>query len=143
MGECFHTAVVQAPVDRVWAVLSNFHDMDWAAGVIETVEVRGDKGAREVGAQRLLNGAIAETLQSSDVENYRITYSIDDGPPPLNKDAVSNYTGTVQLKPLTTGGGTFVQWTSKYTAKEDAAVGDFCNPIYAALLEKLSAHFDT
>ena len=143
MGKCFHTATVTAPIDQVWATLSNFHDMDWAAGVVESCEKVGEVAATEVGARRLLNGAIHETLASVDAANHRSTYTIDDGPGPISKDAVTNYTGAVKLTPITSGGGTFVQWTSEYESTNDGAVGEFCNPIYGALLGCLQKTFGT
>lgn len=141
MGKCFHTTTVKAPVDQVWSALANFHDFGWAAGVIETCEKVGDAGASEVGAKRLLNGAIHETLASVDADNHRLTYTIDDGPAPLNSGAVTRYTGEVELCPITTGGGTFIKWTSSYETADDVAVGEFCNPVYAALMGCLQAHF--
>ncbi len=29
MGKCVHTAVINAPVDQVWQLLRNFHDVSW------------------------------------------------------------------------------------------------------------------
>jgi carbon monoxide dehydrogenase subunit G len=141
MGKCFHTTTVKAPIDQVWSALANFHNLDWAAGVIESLEPIGDKGQSEVGAQRKLNGVISETLRSLDADNHSLTYTIDDGPGPIAKDAVTNYTGAVKLVPLTTGGGTFIEWTSSYESTDEGAVGEFCNPIYEALLGKLQEHF--
>lgn len=141
MGKCFHTTTVKAPIDQVWSALANFHDLGWAAGVIESLEPIGDKGQSEVGARRKLNGAISETLRSLDAANHHLTYSIDEGPGPLSPDNVTNYIGAIQLLPITTGEGTFVQWTSEYETKDDGAVGEFCNPIYDALLGKLRESF--
>ena len=143
MGNCFHTTTVTASVDQVWSALANFHDMSWAPGVIESCEKVGDVGASEVGAKRLLNGVIHETLTSVDAGNFRLTYTIDDGPAPLNSDAVTSYTGEVELSPITTGGGTFIKWTSSYETADDGAVGEFCNPIYAAFMGCLQEHFGT
>jgi len=141
MGKCFHTTTVKAPIAEVWSALSNFHDGSWATGVIETCEKVGDIGGTEVGARRVLNGAIHEKLASVDTENHCFTYTIDDGPAPINSDAISNYTGSVRLTPITIGGGTFIEWTSSYETADDGAVGEFCNPVYAALMTCLQTHF--
>lgn len=41
MGKCVHSAVINAPVDEVWQLLRNFHDMSWTAAA-ESVEPVGD-----------------------------------------------------------------------------------------------------
>ena len=68
-------------------------------------------------------------------------YSIDNGPPPLDADSVDNYVGTAKVFPITATGQCFVLWISDYTTKDDAAVGEFCNPIYHGLLNDLATHF--
>jgi len=76
-----------------------------------------------------------------DSKNYSIRYSIDDGPGPVSKDAVSNYVGKVSLYPVTDSGKTFIEWISTYESDSDSAVGDFCNPIYAGILSSLKSKF--
>lgn len=140
MGQCYNTIVVNAPVDRVWSTVRDFHDLSWAKGVIESLEVVGDKKGDQIGARRLLNGAFHETLlELSDIE-HRIQYRIDDGPGPIAKDAVRNYIGTLRLLPVTSDDRTFVEWTSRYDSPDSAAVGEFCNPIYQAFLKALKTH---
>ncbi|MBW2628025.1 MAG: SRPBCC family protein [Deltaproteobacteria bacterium] len=41
MGKCVHSAVINAPVDQVWQVLRNFHDLSWTKA-IESLEPVGD-----------------------------------------------------------------------------------------------------
>jgi hypothetical protein len=141
MGTCFHTTTVTAPIEEVWTTLANFHDTSWATGVIETCDKVGEFGANEVGAQRILNGVFHETLASIDPASHQLTYTIDDGPGPLIKDAVRRYVGAVKLRPITIGGGTFIEWSSSYESADDSAVGELCNSIYAALLVALRTHF--
>jgi hypothetical protein len=64
------------------------------------------------------------------------TYSIDDGPPPVSPADVSDYMGRVSVKPITEGGGSFVEWSSSWTPKNDAT-GEFCHGIYVALLAEM------
>jgi len=87
----------------------------------------------------VLNGAIHETLKSVDADNFTFTYSIDDGPGPLQADGVESYLGKVELRDA--GGKTEVVWTSQYVARDDDAVAEFCNPVYGALLQDLAAQF--
>ncbi len=81
---CYNSVTVNAPVEKVWQALRNFHDLSWCPDVATQVEVVGDAGGNEMGAKRILNGAFHETLLTLDDEERTFSYSIDDGP-----DAVS------------------------------------------------------
>ena len=140
MGRCYHSIAVNAPIEKVWATIRDFHDLSWAKGVVEKVEAVGSIKGNQVGAQRILNGVFHETLLVLNDDKHVIQYSIDDGPGPVAKDAVKNYVGSVRLCPITADNSTFVEWTSQYDAADDDAVGAFCNPIYQALLKALQAH---
>ena len=59
------------------------------------------------------------TLASVDAANHYLTYSIDDGPEPINSSAMTSYIGAVKLYPVTTDGTTFVEWTSKCETTDD------------------------
>ena len=105
------------------------------------MEKVGEAGGSEVGAGRILNGVFHETLTAIDPGQYTLSYSIDDGPDVVSKDAVSNYIGTIRLLPVTIGGKTFIEWSSEFDSDTPEAVADFCNPIYAALLDSMVAHY--
>jgi hypothetical protein len=142
MGCCRNSTVVKAPIEEVWAVLRNFHDFGWGQGVIETCEPVGSRRADQVGAQRLLNGTFAETLiELSDLER-RLVYRITDGPgTPVSKETVRDFVGTIQARPVTGDGTTFVEWISSFHSAQDQVVEEFCNPIYQGLLDGLQARF--
>lgn len=127
--------LINAPIEEVWARFSDFHDLSWASEIINSVERIGDIPGGRVGAKRLLNGAFHETLLAIDHENKTLTYSIDQGPPPL--DAVSNYKGVVRLSSEPETGRTLVQWSSSWQSDSEDAV-DFCHNIYVALLDALA-----
>ncbi len=141
MGRCYNSAVIPAPRNEVWDRIKNFHDLSWAAGVIDKVEPIGAKTGAEVGAARLLNDAFRETLRALDEDNFTFSYSIDDGPGPVARDAVSNYLGTVRLLPVSENNTTFIEWVSRFDAAAEQEVEAFCNPIYAALIGVLKAGF--
>ncbi len=140
MGRCYNSITVNASADKVWALLRNFHDLGWAAGVVENLEVVGDRAADQLGAKRILNGAFHETLIALNDADRSLQYRIDDGPGPVARDAVANYIGRVRVAPITADGTTFVEWSSSYDSADDAAVGNLCNPIYQALLGALQKH---
>ena len=114
--------VVNAPVDKVWATMRNFHDMSWAPGVITSCVAVGDTAGDAVGAQRVLNEAFHETLRSIDDTALRLTYTIDDGPGPVSKQAVKNYVGDLRVAPITENGTSFVEWQSSYESADESAV---------------------
>ncbi len=136
MGNCYNKIEINAPINKVWDTISNFHDMSWAPGVITSVTKVGDQGGKEVGAKRVLNDLFHETLLNVDEDSYTFSYSIDDGPGPVAKSAAQNYIGVVKL--TETEGGTLVEWSSSFECVNDDEVADFCNPIYAGLLSELN-----
>jgi Polyketide cyclase / dehydrase and lipid transport len=136
---CYNSITVDASANEVWSTLRDFHDMSWAAGVIENVEKVGPKSGVEVGASRVLNGAFHETLLELDDENMLIRYSIDDGPDALAKDRVQGYRGEVRVLPVTLGNGSFIEWSSVW-ASETGGVLELCDPVYQALLGRLKTH---
>lgn len=137
---CYNSTVVSAPAEKVWQAFRNFHDMSWAAGVVNSVEAVGSIPGGSVGAKRILNGAFQETLIAVDDESRTLEYSIDDGPDAVSKDNVQGYVGKVRVLPVTDDGSTFVEWTSSW-ASSGGGVTEFCDPIYRALLDDLKQHF--
>ena len=138
---CYNSVVVNAPSDKVFNLLKNFHDLSWSKNVVTKVDIIGNKSHNEVGAKRILNEAFHETLQSIDNDTMKFTYSIDDGPGPVAKDNVSGYLGEVSVIPVTENDSSVVVWSSKWASSKEGGVADFCNPIYHALLQDLKSHF--
>ncbi len=140
MGQCLHSAVINAPVDEVWKLLRNFHDMSWTSA-IESVEPVGAARADQVGAKRLLNGAIHETLLSINELDHVLQYQITDGPSPISKDDLKFYYGTVSVLPVTDQNVSYVSWTTRFEAKDDAVTQEFCDPFYSTFLAHLKSRF--
>ena len=109
MGQTFQSITINRSADEVWGAISNFHDLSWAPNVVTGVEVVGEAGGGEIGAGRVLNGVFKETLRTIDADARVFTYSIDEGPGPLEE--CSNYQGKVTLQ-ASDDGGTLVEWTS-------------------------------
>ena len=140
MPSTYQSTIVRAPADRVWQALRDFHDMSWAAGVVEKCEVVGDRAADQVGARRILNDAFHETLLAIDERSRTLSYRIDDGPSPVSRGEVSDYIGTVHVVPATEDGACVVEWFSRWDAPNDDGV-PFCGNIYKALLRKAREAF--
>ena len=141
MPDTYQSIVIDAPIDAVWARVSDFHDMSWASNTITHLEKVGPLAGNQVGAGRILNGTFYETLMEHAPQSHLLRYSIDDGPSPVSKTDVSNYVGSLRLIPVE-GGRTMVDWSSAWKSDSDAAVG-FCSTIYTALLGELKASFET
>ncbi len=140
MGKTYQTAVINAPVDQVWSKIKNFHDLSWAAGVVEKCEVVGDKPGDQIGARRILNDVFHETLVELSELGKSFKYPIDDGPSPVSKSDVKDYIGSVRLFPITESDTCFIEWSSNWEAPKDDAC-DFCHNIYVALLNELKKSF--
>ena len=136
MKQTYQSIHINAPIEKIWQTINNFHDMSWTPNVITSCTVVGDKAGTEIGAKRLLNEVFHETLTESNEQTHTIKYSIDDGPPPISRQDVSNYFGCLRLVPVTAGDTTFVEWTSSWESQSDDAV-EFCHGIYVALLDDL------
>lgn len=137
MPQCYQSIVVDAPIEKTWNILKDFHNMSWADNVIQSCQSVGTQSGTEIGAKRILNGTFHETLLECNAIDYRIRYSIDNGPSPVSPDEVKKYIGQIQLRPVTLGKTTFVEWSSSWESTSDEA-RDFCHQIYIALLKALA-----
>jgi hypothetical protein len=141
MGKTYQSIEIDAPVETVWNTICNFHDMSWSPNVIEELKAIGDVDGNQVGAKRMLNGAISETLLELNEHDKTVRYSIDDGPSPLAKTEVDNYVGCFAVKAASPGSATLVEWSSSWE-KNDDAVGEFCSGIYVALLNDMKSSLE-
>lgn len=140
MGKTYQSVVINAPIEKVWGALRNFHDLSWASGVVTSCTSVGDFKADQVGARRILNGVLHETLIELNDTEHILKYTIDDGPSPVSKDDVKDYVGIVHAIPITDENTTFVEWSSSWD-QNDAAVYEFCHGIYCAVLGELKKNF--
>lgn len=137
---CYNSIVIDAPADKVWEKIRNFHDLSWASDAIETCDSIGGTPATQIGAKRVLNGVFHETLHALDDLARTVRYSIDDGPDAVSKDNVQGYIGEVRVFSVTENNTSFVVWTSSWESS-GGGVAEFCNPIYQALLAALKKSF--
>ena len=107
------SAVIDAPIDRVWAVLRDFNSHSaWHPAVGDSRIERGES-ADQVGCVRnffLKDGNhIREQLLALSDSDYLSTYCILDATLPMR-----NYVATVRLKRVTDGDRTFWHWESTF-----------------------------
>lgn len=141
MLQCYQSIVINAPVERVWDTVKDFHDFSWAVGVIHRCEAVGELSGTEIGAKRILNGVFYETLLECNPSVHRIRYSIDGGPSPVSAKEVKNYVGILQLHPISSNNATFAEWRSSWEAQSETA-HDLCDLVYAALLRALAKRLE-
>lgn len=108
------STIVEAPIERVWALLRDFNDHDQWHPAVERSVIEHARKPDQTGAIRnftLKSGErIREQLLSLSDKDYHFRYAIVDAEIPLE-----NYVAEVSLKPISDGNRTFWQWHSKFT----------------------------
>jgi NADPH:quinone reductase len=107
------SAVIDAPIERVWAVLRDFNSHSaWHPAVGES-RIERNEPSDQVGCVRnffLKDGNhLREQLLALSDREYVSTYCILDATLPMR-----NYVATVQLKRITDGNRTFWHWESTF-----------------------------
>ncbi len=107
------STVIEAPIERVWAVLRDFNSHTaWHPAVAES-EIENAEPADQVGCVRsfrLEDGHhIREQLLALSDREHVSTYCILEASLPMQR-----YVATLQLKPVTDGDGTFWHWQSTF-----------------------------
>lgn len=107
------SAVIDAPIERVWAVLRDFNSHDRWHSAIASSHIEGGERGDQVGCVRSFtlkdgNRVREQLLTLSDTE-HKSTYCIVEASLPLQR-----YVATVSLKPVTDGNRTFWHWESSF-----------------------------
>ena len=104
------TIEINAPADKVWAVLGKFQDMGWT-GIFVKTEGTGDNG---VGATRKLSlpdgGTVEEKLNKYDAAGKSYSYEITKVDPKILP--VANYSSTLSVKG--DGAKSTVEWKGAF-----------------------------
>jgi NADPH:quinone reductase len=107
------STIIDAPIERVWAVLRDFNSHDQWHAVVDKSLIERSEASDQVGCIRnftLKDGNhIREQLLSLDDRHYKSTYCIVQASVPLR-----NYVATISLKPVTDGQRTFWHWESSF-----------------------------
>ena len=107
------STVIDAPIERVWAVLRDFNSHDRWHDVVDTSRIEAGERSDQVGCVRnftLEDGNhIREQLLTLDDRQFKSTYCIVEATVPLQR-----YVATVTLKPVTDGNRTFWHWESTF-----------------------------
>jgi NADPH:quinone reductase len=107
------SAVIDAPIERVWAVLRDFNSHSAWHPAVGPSEIENGEPSDQIGCVRsftLKDGNhIREQLLALSDRDYLSTYCILDATLPMR-----NYVATVQLKRVTDGDRTFWHWESTF-----------------------------
>ena len=113
MQRVTRSAIIDAPIGRVWEVLRDFNSHDrWHPAVADS-HIENGEAPDQIGCVRnfrLRDGAhIREQLIALSDTDHMSTYCILDATVPLQR-----YVATLQLKPVTDGNRTFWYWQSTF-----------------------------
>ena len=107
------STVIDAPIERVWAVIRDFNSHDQWHDVVEVSRIEGGEESSQVGCVRAFSlrdgNRIREQLLTLDDREHKSTYCIVEATVPLQR-----YVATVTLKPVTDGNRTFWHWESTF-----------------------------
>jgi uncharacterized protein YndB with AHSA1/START domain len=136
------STVIGAPIERVWRTVSDFNGLaEWMPGMKDSV-IEDGKPANAVGAVRRLSmvgtsDKLRERLEVLSPQEYRISYSVLEGPLPVTKIVT-----TMHLRPITDSYGTLGEWSSEFETepgKEEQGV-QFMARVFGAGFRALKKH---
>jgi NADPH2:quinone reductase len=138
------STIIDAPIERVWAVLRDFNSHDRWHTVVEESRIEGRDRPDQVGCVRsftLKDGnRIREQLIALSDREHVSTYCILEATVPLQR-----YVATVTLKPVTDGDRTFWHWESTFATppgRERELREMVASDVYEAGFENLRRHLD-
>ena len=142
MQRVTRSAVIDAPIERVWEVLRDFNSHDqWHPAVADS-HIEGGEPSDQVGCVRnfhLRDGAhVREQLIALSDSDHISTYCILDATVPLLR-----YVATQQLKRVTDGDRTFLHWQSTFDTppgREQELADMVGKGVYEAGIEALRRH---
>jgi NADPH:quinone reductase len=136
------STVIDAPIERVWAVLRDFNSHEQWHDVVAESRIEGNERGDQVGCVRsftLSDGnRIREQLLTLSDSDHKSTYCIVEATVPLQR-----YVATVTLKPVTDGNRTFWHWESTFATpagRERELREMVARDVYEAGFENLRRH---
>ena len=143
MVKIYTSSVIDAPADRVWAVVRDFNGMPKWHPIIRDSRIESSLPSDRVGCIRNFNlkdgGNIREQLLALSDFDYSCTYSILESPM-----GVQNYIATLKLTPVTDGNRTFAEWSAEFDAppaQERRLADDIGQGVFQAGFTALKGYF--
>lgn len=120
MPAVYTSAIIAAPVARVWDVIRDFNALPSWHPLIAESRIEGYAPSDQVGCVRAFRlkdgGHIREQLLALSDYDYCCTYSILESPM-----AVEKYIATLRLIPVTDGDRTFAEWSAEFECAPEQA----------------------
>lgn len=143
MINVFATSVIDAPIDKVWAVIRGFNDLPKWNPAVERSEIEDGLEPSTVGCVRnfyLKDGAnVRETLLAYSELDYSFSYDM------LTTGlGLLNYISAMELSPITDGDRTYIQWTAEFTTaegEEQEKADMVANEVFQGGFDALKEHF--
>jgi hypothetical protein len=140
MAQAYASAIIEAPVETVWATIRDFGALAAWHPALSQSEIEGGDPPDRVGCIRSLQlhggGGARERLLMLDDSRYSFSYNFETPAFP-----VGNYVSTLELIPVTNGDATFARWSATFDEQpEDAGkyVDIVSNAVFAAGLAALA-----
>jgi hypothetical protein len=113
MVRIYVSDVIDAPIEAVWRIMRDFNGMPSYHPFIRDSEIEGGLPSDAVGCVRSFHladgGHLREQLLSLSDRDHSCVYKILESPMP-----VTDYVAGFQLRPITEGGCTFVEWWAEF-----------------------------
>ncbi len=142
MIKVFVSSVIQAPADKVWAMIRDFNDMPGWHPLIARSTIEGGRSSDCVGCIRCLTLSdgvrVREQLLSLSDFEYSFSYGIVES----GLD-VANYVAGVKLTPVTDGDHTFCEWSAEFDTtpgREQEMAGMISRDVFQAGFDALKKH---
>ena len=144
MAKVYRSAVIDAPIDAVWAYVRDFNALPKWHPAIASSEIENGWPGDRVGCVRRFTrksdgGLLREQLLSLSDAEHAFTYNILVSPMP-----VANYVAGVSLTPITKGNLTFAQWWAEFDVTqgpEQDTVSDIGDNVFVAGFAAINQHF--
>ena len=137
------STVIDAPIERVWAVLRDFNSHDQWHDVVDSSRIEHGQASSQVGCVRSFSlkdgNRIRERLLALSDYDYACTYAILESPM-----GVDNYVATLELTPVTDGTRTFIEWHAEFDCaegREAALVQLIGQGVFQTGFDALKRHF--
>lgn len=138
MPHVLYSKVIDAPVDRVWALVRDFGALDKWFPFVDKCRLKDGAAPDQVGAVRentVAEGAlIEETLVELSDRDRRIVYAVTKGDVPT-----LDYSSTLTIHKVEADGRAYAEWTASFDVSGDPApvVKWVRDDIFRACLDRL------
>ncbi len=135
MIKVYRSAIIRAPVEKVWKLLRNFNGLPGWHPAIATSQIEDGLPADQVGCVRRFTrksdgGMLREKLLALADDTRSLTYNILVSPMP-----VANYMAGMRCTPITIGGDTFAEWWAVFdvtSGPEQVTADDIGDNVFVA-----------